>query len=80
VSSASIIVSDITAPTPLTIGAERSISARDRTRRVSTSGRPRCKNHSCTCRMSDTGNIVRDCGLGDRSARRYGANRTAVVD
>ena len=59
-SSASIIVSAMIAPTPLTIGAERSISARDRTRRVSTSGSPRCRNHSCTCRMSGTANIVRE--------------------
>jgi hypothetical protein len=80
VSSDSVIVSAITAPTPLTMGEERSISARERTRRVSTNGSPRCKNHSCTCRMSDTGNIVRACVRGSRSARRDGENRPAVVD
>ena len=45
-----------------TIGAERSISARDRTRRVSTSGSPRCRNHWWTSRMSGTANIVRERG------------------
>jgi hypothetical protein len=45
VNSARIIVNAMTAPTPLTTGAERSISARERTRRVSTSGSPRCRNH-----------------------------------
>jgi hypothetical protein len=63
--------SDITAPTPLTSGAQRSIRARERMPRISANRSPQCENPSCAYRMSDAGNIVRDCSPGgQRSAPR----------
>jgi hypothetical protein len=65
----------ITAPTPLTIGAERSISARERTRRVSTGGARDARTirapAACRTRATLCAIAALLCGQRPETAARY---------